>query len=154
MAKTLRILEESGWVTKPLEALPENRLTPSEVDQNFLEVWQEAVDARTEADGANDRLDEFDRVSNRSGNFTLALTDSWAWVRVDTGVVTVPENTTVAFPVGTKIWIRRKTSGAVSVEEITGVTINTPNTLAITAEHGTALLVKVGTDEWDLSGDI
>jgi hypothetical protein len=36
MAKTLRIREAAGWVTKEPEDLLENRLTAEEIDDNFL----------------------------------------------------------------------------------------------------------------------
>jgi hypothetical protein len=36
MAKTLRVQTATGWVTKPVEDLPENRLTAEEIDDNFL----------------------------------------------------------------------------------------------------------------------
>ena len=36
MTKTLRVRERTGWTTKPVEDLDENRLTAEEVDDNFL----------------------------------------------------------------------------------------------------------------------
>lgn len=38
MAKTLRVREAEGWVTKDPEDVLENRLTAEEIDDNFLEL--------------------------------------------------------------------------------------------------------------------
>ena len=55
MAKTLRVRTKAGWVTKPAEDIPENRLTSEEVDDNFL-----ALESQIESlDGGEQ---EFDRV--------------------------------------------------------------------------------------------
>ena len=35
-----------------------------------------------------------------------------------------------------------------------GVTINTPETLLLAGEGASAVLIKVGTDEWDLEGNL
>lgn len=44
MPKTLRVRRKTGWVTKPIADLPENRLLPYEVDDNFLNLEQQLED--------------------------------------------------------------------------------------------------------------
>jgi hypothetical protein len=43
MAKTLRVREAEEWVTKAPELIPENRLSPEEIDDNFLALESRAV---------------------------------------------------------------------------------------------------------------
>lgn len=85
---------------------------------------------------------------------TLALTDSWNYVRPGTtGAVTltVPTNASVAFDYGTEITIRA--SGNITLAAATGVTLNAPSggTLNMTARM-TVTLKKVGADVWDVIG--
>lgn len=90
-------------------------------------------------------------------SFTLALTDQYKYIRVSDTVsitVTVPTNETVAFPVGSYLSIIQAGAGQVSVVGSSGVTINTPDTLNTRGQFSTITLTKVGTDEWDIKGDL
>jgi hypothetical protein len=89
--------------------------------------------------------------------YTLVLADSGKYVRLNNAsaiTMTVPPNSSVAFPTGTQIVLRQVGAGQVTVAEGSGVTINTSQTLLLRAQHSTATLIKVGTDEWDLAGDL
>jgi len=68
--------------------------------------------------------------------------------------VTVPSNSSVAFVVGTQITVRQAGAGQTTIAAGTGVTINTPETLALKGQHSAATLIKVAADEWDLTGDL
>lgn len=95
-------------------------------------------------------------VFSTSSNVSLTLTNASQYVRMTNGSfrsVTVPTNASVAFPIGTQIDIHR-VLGAVTVIASGGVTINTPETLSLRKPHSTATLIKVGTDAWDLVGDL
>jgi hypothetical protein len=88
---------------------------------------------------------------------TLALDDAGAYVRMDNGAantVTVPPDSSVAFAVGTQITVRQAGAGQTTIAAGTGVTINTPETLKLKGQHASATLIKVATDEWDLTGDL
>jgi len=50
MSKTLRVRTRAGWTTKPVEDLPENRLTAGEVDDNFLALEDQSVPRGTVTD--------------------------------------------------------------------------------------------------------
>lgn len=85
---------------------------------------------------------------------TLAITDSWDYIRLTNGTscdVTVPDNSDVAFPVGTQVFIRSAGAGTYTIVEDTSVTVNPPTggTLVLA---GDVTLIKVATDEWDLVG--
>jgi len=88
-------------------------------------------------------------------NRTLVLGDAGEYVRMTNAganTVTVPLNSSVAFAIGTEIIVRQAGAGATTIVATGGVTINTPNTLVLAGQHETVSLIKVGTDEWDLTG--
>lgn len=96
-------------------------------------------------------------VKTRTGNYTLALSDRDVYVRIDSAgaaTLTVPSNTTVPLPLGTRVYLRQAGTGSVSVVGEDGVSIHTPMTLTLSRPHATAALIKVATDEWDLMGDL
>jgi hypothetical protein len=87
---------------------------------------------------------------------TLVIGDAGACVRCTNAAattVTVPPNASVAFDVGEEILIRQAGAGAVTLAPGAGVTLNTPETLTTLRQHATLRIVKVGTNEWDVSGD-
>jgi hypothetical protein len=67
--------------------------------------------------------------------------------------VTVPPNSSVAFPVGTVIEIARMGTGTVTVVAGSGVTIRTAGTLVLRAQYSVLTIRKRATDEWVLAGD-
>tara|TARA_R110000796_G_scaffold251964_1_gene384626 strand:- start:129 stop:1556 length:1428 start_codon:yes stop_codon:yes gene_type:complete len=86
---------------------------------------------------------------------TLALTDANDYIRFTSAtdvIVTVPLNSAVAFPIGTRVDLFRAGAGNVSVAATGGVTINKAEGLKIAAQYKGATLIKVATDEWDLVG--
>ena len=97
-------------------------------------------------------------INNQTGTtYTLALTDAYSYVRASNAgaiALTVPPNSSVAFPIGTEIPLLQAGAGQVTVTEGSGVTVNTPETLKVRAQYSTVTLRKVATDEWDISGDL
>lgn len=69
---------------------------------------------------------------------------------------TVPDNATVAFPLGAQINLRQAGAGLLTVVEDTGVTVNPPfgGTLLSAGQGASFVLVKVAMDEWDLTGQV
>lgn len=81
--------------------------------------------------------------------YTLALGDANKVLRFTTASpsVTIPQESSVNFPVGTEIRIRQAGTGTLSLTT-TGLTINgTPSAWAQDVE---VLFRKVGSDEWDV----
>jgi hypothetical protein len=68
--------------------------------------------------------------------------------------LTVPPNSSVAFPVGTVIEFYQYGAGQVTVVAGGGVTIRTPETLLLRKQYSSASLRKVATNEWMLAGDL
>ena len=89
---------------------------------------------------------------------TFALTDIGAYVRTTSGsavTITVPANSSVAFPTGTEIVVFQAGAGQVTFSAAGGVTINSKDSnLKITGQYSSATLKKIATDEWDMIGDL
>lgn len=89
---------------------------------------------------------------------TFALTDIGSYVRTTSGsavTITVPANSSVAFPTGTEIVVFQAGAGQVTFSAAGGVTINSKDSnLKITGQYSSATLKKIGTDEWDMIGDL
>lgn len=85
---------------------------------------------------------------------TLALTDAGTFQQIGGAcTITIPANSSVAFPVGTEIEFCRYGSGAVSFTGATGVTLRSAGSAkTISLRYGTACIKKLDTDTWLLSG--
>ena len=91
-------------------------------------------------------------------SYTLALTDVAYIVEMNNAsanTVTVPPNSSVAFPVGSQLVILQTGSGQTSVAAGSGVTINSSGSkLKLTGQWSAATLIKRATNSWVLVGDI
>lgn len=96
--------------------------------------------------------------STQGGNLTLALSHKGRVIPVSAAgavVVTVPPNSSVAFPLGSWVEVDRMGAGSVAIAAGSGVTIRTAAAaLTLRAQYSTAMLRKIGTDEWLLVGDL
>jgi hypothetical protein len=98
-------------------------------------------------------------VTNRlTANYTLDMSDIGDLVELNVGTantLTVPLNSSVAFPIGTKIDIAQYGAGQTTITAASGVTIRSFNgALKITGQYGAATLVKIGTNEWYCFGNL
>lgn len=129
---------------------------PSSASEVALVIEMYKISAWTNITPAASTI--FDIV-NVTGDDTLALTDAWKALVIDDaggGVeITVPDNATVAFPIGTEIRLLCATAQDVDIIADTGVTINSLNGwLSLEDQFAEATLVKTATDEWYLYGDL
>lgn len=89
-------------------------------------------------------------------NYGLVLADAQKLVTMDNAAantVTVPLNSTQAFPVGTTINVMQKGAGQTSFVATGGVTIHSDTAkLKVATQYAGATLTKIGTDEWWLTG--
>jgi hypothetical protein len=91
--------------------------------------------------------------------YTLALADNGRVVTADNAdpvEITVPLNSSVAFPVGAAINVIWKGAGVVTVSGASGVTVNDADagSVEISAIYQGVALLKVATNEWIASGAI
>jgi hypothetical protein len=96
-------------------------------------------------------------INSQSGtSYTLVLTDMFKVIETTSSSsvsITVPPNSSVAFPVGTVVEIVQLGTGVVTVVQGSGVTINTPGTLVFRAQYSSVAIRKRASDTWVLAGD-
>jgi hypothetical protein len=114
-------------------------------------IPQDAIDGLEEslAAASTDGL----RIANAvTTDYTLALSDLGKAVDVNSGTakaVTVPPNSTVAYPVGALIEVHQVGAGAVSLAAGVGVTLEGSTT--VPAQGGSLLLRKRATNTWTVT---
>lgn len=96
-------------------------------------------------------------TSAQTASYTLVLADKAKIVEMSVGSannLTVPPNSSVAFPVGSQINILQTGTGQTTVVAGVGVTVNATPGLKLRAQWSYATLIKRATDTWVLVGDI
>ena len=96
-------------------------------------------------------------INSQSSAYTLVLSDANKAVESTSASavnITVPPNSSVAYPVGTVIEIAQVGNGQITIVAGSGVTINTPATLKSRTQWATLVLRKRATDTWLLAGDM
>jgi hypothetical protein len=88
--------------------------------------------------------------------YTLALSDAYGLINATTGMtITVPPNSTAAFATGSQVLLYRSAVSGVAITAGAGVTINAAGAASnLSSQHSVASLMKLGTDNWVLTGDI
>lgn len=91
-------------------------------------------------------------VNTQTGtSYTLVLGDAGNFITMTNAAastLTVPPNSSVAFPVGTLIEGAQLGAGQVTLTPGSGVTINATPGLKVAAQYGTFGLLKLATDTW------
>lgn len=97
-------------------------------------------------------------ANTQTASYTLVLADAGKLVELNVASannLTVPPNSSVAFPVGTVITVRQYGAGTTTIVAGAGVTIRSRGGLLnMAGQYAEATLTKRGTDEWVLSGDV
>ena len=89
--------------------------------------------------------------------YTTVLADQGKLVELSNAssiTLTVPLNSSVAYPTGTQINLLQTGAGQVTVAGAGGVTVNATPGLKLRAQWSAATLIKRGTDTWVLIGDL
>jgi hypothetical protein len=87
---------------------------------------------------------------SQAGSYTLVAADLGRVVEISSAsaqTVTIPLNSSVAFPVGSQVMVSRMGTGTVTISGAGGVTVRTP-TAVLASQYTQALLRKRATDEW------
>lgn len=95
--------------------------------------------------------------TTQAANYTLVLGDGGTVVegtKATAQTVTVPPNSSVAFPIGTVIEVVQYGAGQITLTPGAGVTIRTPSSLTTRAQYSSVGIRKRATDEWVASGDL
>jgi hypothetical protein len=95
-------------------------------------------------------------INSIATSYTLQTSDSGKLISASTGLtITVPPNASAPFPTGSQILLYKSTTATVAITAGSGVTINAPGSAdEIASQHSIATLMKLGTDNWVLGGDI
>lgn len=106
----------------------------------------------------NNKADKLITTNRQTASYTLVLSDADKLVEMNVGSannLTVPLNSSVAYSIGTQILISQYGAGQTTVVATGGVTIRSSGgKLKLNAQYSGATLIKIGTDEWYLFGDI
>lgn len=97
-------------------------------------------------------------INTQTASYTLQLTDAGGIVEMNVASannLTVPDNATVAFPVGSQVDICQYGAGQTTIVQGAGVTIvSVSSNKKLAARYGTATLYKRATNEWVLTGNL
>jgi hypothetical protein len=97
-------------------------------------------------------------TNRQTASYTLVLSDADKLVEMNVGSannLTVPLNSSVAFPTGTQILLAQYGAGQTTIVATSGVTVRSNGgKLKLNVQYSGATLIKIGTDEWYLFGDI
>jgi hypothetical protein len=111
--------------------------------------------AKLQVNGGITYVNIFNR---QTASYTLVLTDQNDIVEMNVASannLTIPLNATVAFPIGTEIAVLQYGAGQTTIVATVGVTLRAKaNALKISGQFAGCTLVKVGTDEWYVIGDL
>lgn len=108
---------------------------------NTVSALQTVVQLNTEADTYNLVLSDGGTVIESVNSNNLSII--------------IPNNTTVAFPIGTEISILRHNSATIAFQADSGVTIHSRNSLlSIGHQYAGVSLLKTATNDWYLIGDL
>jgi hypothetical protein len=111
--------------------------------------------AQTQIDAKTNKLITANR---QTASYTLVLSDADKLVEMNVGSannLTVPLNSSVAFPTGTQILLAQYGAGQTTIVATSGVTIRSNGAkLKLNAQYSGATLIKIAENEWYLFGDI
>lgn len=89
--------------------------------------------------------------------YTLVIGDAGKLVEMNNAAantLTIPPNSSVAFPLETIVSVRMMGVGTTSIAAGAGVTIRTPSSLNLAGQYRTIQMHKRGTDEWCIDGGV
>jgi hypothetical protein len=93
----------------------------------------------------------------QAASYTLVLTDQSDLVEINNAsanTLTVPLNSSVAFPIGTTVTILQTGAGQTTITPTGGVTINGTPGLKLRAQWSSATLIKRAENTWVAIGDL
>ena len=103
-------------------------------------------------------INELQRNTQTGTSYTLVLGDAGKLVErnnASPNTLTIPPNSSVAFPTGTQILVTQLGAGTTTLAAGAGVTIRSKDSnLAMNGRYTGVTLIKRGTDEWYAIGDL
>ena len=96
-------------------------------------------------------------INSRGSSYTTVLNDQSKLVTLTNGsaiTLTIPANSSVAYPIGTQIDLAQLGAGQVTIAGASGVTVNSASGLKLRDQYSAASCIKTATDTWLLVGDL
>jgi len=96
-------------------------------------------------------------INQQTAAYTPVLTDRDKMIEVNSSsavTVTIPANSSVAYPVGTSFDILQTGTGQITIAAGAGVTVNATPGLKLRTQWSSATLFKRATDTWVVFGDL
>ena len=97
-------------------------------------------------------------IATATDNYTLVIHDAAKIVNMNKGSavnLTVPPESSVAFTIGSQVLVNNYGAGQVTIVAGSGVTLRSDGSkLKIASQYSAATLVKIGTDEWMVFGNL
>jgi len=93
----------------------------------------------------------------QTASYSIVLSDVSKIVEISVGsanTVTVPDNSSQNFAIGTQIFIVQTNTGQTTITPAAGVTINATPGLKLRTQWSSAVLIKRATDTWVAIGDL
>jgi len=101
---------------------------------------------------------DYNSFNTQTSNYTLVLSDASKIIEMNVGsanTVTIPNNSSVAFPIGTEITVLQYGGGVTSIAVAGGVSIVSKDNANIIGNRYTGVtLLKRATNEWYIIGNI
>lgn len=114
------------------------------------------LDFAPASEGALGGFDSVQTISTKSAAYTFTWGDEGVYFRCGAGpyTLTVPLDMDWWAPIGTHIDLIQTAAGTITVAGDVGVTVNAAPGYDLNGQWASATLIKVGTDEWDLVGNL
>ena len=146
-------------LTSPIVNTPELTLSATTSTSNGRMAWVQASDKIVVGDGtiAVEFAPSTILTNAQTTSYTLVLADKDKVVEMGVASannLTVPLNSSVAFPIGTQITLVQTGSGQTTVVATGGVTINGTPGLKLRAQWAGATLIKRAENTWVVVGDL
>ena len=97
-------------------------------------------------------------INEQAADYVLQLSDAFntlvKMTKSTVGTVTIPDDTTVAWPDGANVLIGWNGLGQISIVAGAGVTILTPDTLNIGTRYGKITAIRTGPNLWEIEGNL
>lgn len=106
--------------------------------------------------GAEGSWNSAQTIESITGTYTLDIGDQGKYMRSTSNssyTLTIPTNASVPFSIGAHIDFIQAGTGVITFAGDVGVTVNAPG-LNSAGQWAAMTLIKVGTDEWDLIGNL
>jgi hypothetical protein len=151
------IVLEAGTQTLTNKTLTSPSMTSPTVSSGTLTVSSSGI-VFTDGTQTKEGVPSRTPINQQSGTtYTTVLADRDSLVECSNTsaiTVTIPPNSSVAYPVGTSIDILQTNTGQVTIAAGSGVTVNATPGLKLRAQWSSCTLFKRATDTWVVYGDL